>query len=377
MSRAPRPPGEAEEARFREIVRDHAAAIFDDLQEAPEILGVRLSRALHYRDPSEDAGKVHNDPFYHRLMEVEYASRDGGGRRKVWLKFGTDLKPSFELHRYAYEGMKRFEGFIPRPYFLHEGPASGEQFIAMDYVEGSPFRHGVLRSLLWHRASPELISTFEDIGRRMRAFHDMSPRMPGHTVAMEISDARACLETTPHLNAAEKARIAAHINTIAPNLNPSANLPAVYRHNDWAMRNFIRSADGNLTLIDLDSMRSKSQGSLPSSRWYEVLYFLINLECQMKYAPAFSVDQVSSFARAFVQGYFADGPCEYVPAAHLPRLLYLMKVSWTCGGIGRRSLFAKFAGRLDRRYLSLLVGALGRGRFGLLDVEGTIVERGR
>ncbi len=355
---------------LRTLVHQHAKTIFEDMDAQVEVQGVRVSRPLHYRSPPKNVKKIHNDPYFHHLLTIDYVASDKSGCKKVWLKFGSSLKLSFELHRYAYEGMKQFEGFIPRPYFLYEPASQPYQLIAMEYVRGTSLRYIVLGSLLARR-SFALAPTFGNIGRRMRAFHDMSPEQDGEKIGDVVARARECVLTTDLLDESGKSLVDARLATAAGTLNMDCRLPAVYCHNDWAIRNLIRRPNGALAIIDLDSMRSNYKWSAPASRWYEVLYFLINIEKQIKYAPVTSIRQLSLLAQAFLGGYFAPGSCSDFPIAHLQGLLYVMKVDRAFGGGGRRTLFKKFGSRLDRLYLHKLHRSLRDGCASLLSIEQT------
>ncbi|MCZ6717719.1 MAG: hypothetical protein O6944_00950 [Gammaproteobacteria bacterium] len=336
---------------MRALVSEYLDVLLDGTGQKAEVREIRISQRLHL-----------NDKRYHHLLKLYYSTPQGADCKYIWLKFRPSLKRAFELHQYAYEGMSHSKGFIPRPYFLYEAPAHQHDFIAMEYVTGIPLRVLLARAL-GTRRSRTLVSTFRELGYRMRAFHDMSPLLPGCTLDKAFASARRHVHSCSVLDEAAKNSILRHLATTSEGMDLTSPLPSIHCHNDWSMRNIICRPDGNTTLIDLDAMQLP-----PVNRWYEVIHFLTNLEGQVKFAPLLSLNDLSMLAQTFLAGYLAN-PSRILPAVELEKLLYVLKVRYTFGGANRRPLTERVGGPLRRRYLDRLYAALSKGQSGLLSLE--------
>lgn len=323
--------------------------LFENEEANASVLEIRTGRSMHRKQSR-----------YSGLMQIDYSTSQGIHRKKVWLKFGTNLERVFEFHRYAYKGMQPFKSLIVRPYFFYDGPLHETQFIAMEYVDGKQLKNIFWRSLL-SRQSGALVPTFEEIGRCMWAFHNMSPEFPGETVGEAIASAQHGVQTCNVLDDATKGDITAHLTAAGKLMDRASHLPAVYCHNDLSTQNIMYRPNGRFTLVDMGGMRKP-----PISRWYDVINFLYNLETRVKYAPIVDSAELASLSRAFLDGYCRDDPLLNLASSELSRLLYVMKVKFTFCEPRMTLVRRAFRGRMAWRYRRQLYAALRKGQFSAL-----------
>jgi hypothetical protein len=311
------------------LVREHAAEIFDGAGAQPVEPELTITGRLLER------GDRH-----HRVLTV----RHGASSKRVWLKFRSDFRELYEIHRATWNGTQNAPLF-PRPYFHAEIPPV--ELLAMEYLEGRPLRELLLRRAATRRAR-SLDRVFGELGTRLRVFHDASEATSSKPVRDIAANARRLAKGGDDL--------IEQISGAESRAGADTALPLIKIHHDCSLRNMIVTGEGEPRLVDLDSMRAA-----PDSRWYDIATLLINLESQAKYAPVVSARAVAPAWRAFWRSYLDGGPPDglSIDAAHA--LLYLTKVEYLLGGTFRPPLFEVYTGRIAARYLRRLERALVAG----------------
>ena len=324
------------------LVREHAAEIFDGAGDEPVELELTVSEPLLQR------GDRH-----HRVLTVRDVHAPEVRTKRVWLKFRTDFRELYEIHRRAWADT-RDAPLFPRPYFHAELPPA--ELLAMEFLDGKPLRELLLRRAA-RRGARSLDDVFADLGARLRMFHDASPTSASKPVRDVAANARDVAQGSRYLDRSERDRVIQHIGAAEARAGGSTALPLIKIHHDCSLRNMIVTADGHPRLVDLDSMRAA-----PDSRWYDVTTLLINLESQSKYAPIVSARAVAPAWRAFWQGYLASGTPDGLTPEAIRALLYLTKVEYLLGGTFRPPLFEVYTGGIAARYLRRLKRTVVAGK---------------
>lgn len=335
------------------LVREHAAEIFDEAGDDFAALELTITGRLH----------EHGDR-HHRVLTVRDASAPAIRSKRVWLKFRTDFRELYDIHRRAWADT-RDAPLFPKPYF-HATLTSGD-VIAMELLEGQPLRELLLLRAA-RRSARSLNGVFTDLGARLRTFHDASAPTASKLVGELAANARQLCEHTPYLGESERGQVVEQIGAAASRAGADTALPLVKIHHDCSLRNIVVTEGGSPRLLDLDSMRASVD-----SRWYDVTTLLINLESQVKYNPIVSAGAVAPAWSAFWAGYVAPGRPDGLSSDAIRALLYLTKVEYLLGGTFRPPLFEVYTGRIAARYVRRLKRTVVAGKpFAYGDAWGSV-----
>jgi Phosphotransferase enzyme family len=330
----------------RDLVLSNKAQIFPGA-ESLEILDVALG-PQRYR--SEDR--------YHRSVVVHYRNNGLTDAVILWLKFRPGLDQIYPVLVAYHDRLK--QQVFPTPYFVGHCPNEGAAFLATAYISGSVLRN----RLLWRgalRRTAELEPIFRSNGAKMRRFHDAFPASQEIGVADVVAQATELTQTTPYFTAKEKDVVLAHLARCRA-LLPAA-LPAVLTHNDWLLKNIIVTPDGTDYVIDCDSMRHR-----PNWRWFDIVYLLLNVESQRKWAPLVTLRMMASLWRAFWLGYLGDvGVPDGLTMKQVAAILYIVRIEWLVGGTVRPPYFEIMSGPRSERLQRALKDGVLRGRYSMFD----------
>lgn len=192
-------------------------------------------------------------------------------------------------------------------------------------------------------------------------FHDVQAPKGSKTIQALIDSLKNRMETTRYFSGPHKKSILGHLTAIEKKIDTKTSLALINIHHDWSLRNIIVEADQRIKLIDLDAFNRSIDW-----RWNDFVYFLINIESQIKYWPLLWQRQIALLWENFFQGYFESGPCESVPSELIKYLIYLIKLDyWT----DTYSLDDFYNQGLGKRYVTRLKKSFAAGRYSILTNE--------
>lgn len=339
---------------LQDQVDQNRQSIFGDGNHCFRIIQVGISRPLHRKSTGVD-------DRYHRIFKVTYETNRGLYTKKIWLKFIDDFERLFNIHCAIYDQFQGGRKFFPKPYF--HGKCDGDCVIAMEFVEGVSLRSMLIKNVAYHRIKP-LEKVFLRMGTGMRAFHDSSTSSGVRLVGELADNARRVTGKSQYLTDAERKELIRHIGLAERQADPQTELPMIKIHNDWVMRNILIKNTGAFYVVDLDSM-----GAPDNSRWYDLSYFLINMESHLKYWPIVGRTSLVNLWKNFWQGYSEKGVPEALSKKQLKAIMNLIKIEYLFGGTIRPPLFEIYKKFLGPRYVRNLKKAIMRGEYSTLSVE--------
>lgn len=339
---------------LRDVISQNRRSIFGDTHNGFRIMQLSITRPLHRKHDR-----------YHRILKVKYSTNKGMYEKKIWLKFRNDFGKLYKIHTEIYGKLREDQKIFPRPYFYFYGQYDGSNgcVIGMEFLKGTSLRSMLLTNVAYRRIE-SLKKLFLAIGTGMRTFHDSS-KSSGVRLVTELADnAHKVTEQTQYLTDEERNKLIRNIRNAENQANPQTELPLIKIHNDWVLRNILVDNTGAFYVVDLDSMRAPV-----NSRWYDLSYFFINLESQLKYWPI--IDRISLLYlwKSFWQGYSQKGLPETLSENQIKAIIYLIKVEYLFGGTIRAPLFEIYNKFLGPLYLRNLKKTIMRGEYSTLSVH--------
>jgi len=331
----------AEIKRVKEIVAGKKAEIFASIDHQAEITEIFCSK------------KINKHPLsYGRLVTVHFMKNNHADELTIYLKFRKNYRQVPDKYMAIYDKIPGAEQFLPNFYFHTRLPGTEESVIAMEYIKGASLRKLLYRKMLFNKTS-ELAGLFFQNGRKMRLFHNVQSEKGARTIQVGFEAVVERFNTSQYFTADEKKAINQHLQKIKTTLPMSFELPLINIHHDWSLRNIIVERDNRIKLIDLDAFdRSINWG------WEDFVYFLINIESQIKYWPFLTTNHLKFLWEHFYQGYFDAGQPKSITEDLMPALIYLLKLHfWT----DTYSLDDFYNRGLGKRYVLRLKIALTNG----------------
>jgi hypothetical protein len=261
----------------------------------------------------------------------------------------------------VYDTLQNGQQFLPKPYFY--GKCDQTSVIGMQFVKGTSLRNAVLRNVACGRTEV-LEEIFLKMGRGMRVFHDSSTASGTQLVGELAAIAHRVTAATEYLTHDERKEIIQHVKIAERNADPQTELPLIKIHNDWVLRNILVRDRGSFYVVDLDSMRAPN-----NSRWYDVSYFLINVESQLKYWPIINKKSIADLWQSFWRGYSEKGSPDALSSRQIRSLIYLIKVQYLFGATIRPPLFKIYNNFLGPVYLRHLKKSIVQGKYSTLAAE--------
>jgi hypothetical protein len=335
---------------LKRLLSENQGRIFENDDNGFRIIRLSLSRPLHRREDR-----------YHQILNVTYASDSGLFQKKLWLKFRQDFEALFKIHTTVYEKLGKDQQFLPKPYFYTK--LDQTSVIGMELIKGASLRNMVLRKVMSGRTGV-LEETFFKIGRGMRRFHDSSTASGTQLVGELAATAHRVTAATEYLTDDERKTIIQHVQSAERNADPKTELPLIKLHNDWVLRNILIRDNSSFYVVDLDSMRAPN-----NSRWYDMSYFLINVESQLKYWPIINKKSMADLWQSFWQGYSEKGFPDALSSHQIRSLIYLIKVQYLFGSTIRPPLFKIYNNFLGPVYLRNLKNSIMQGKYSTLAAE--------
>jgi len=334
-----------------ELVAQNQSGIFAAGEAAAKVTGVTLGP------------KLYAHPLSHgRLLTIQHEFTGAMYEKVIYLKFRKNYFQRPDKYMTVFHQIPADEQFLPKFYFSAPTPVPNEIVIGMEYIRGVS-----LRKLLYSKMARGKVHTLADLfyqnGRKMRMFHDAQTPKGTKTIRELLEALKGRMETTPYFTAKSKQQILQHLNQIENKVDTSLALDLIQVHHDWSLRNIIVEADQKLKLIDLDAFNRSIDW-----RWNDFVYFLINIESQLKYWPFLRRRQVARLWEHFHAGYFEAGSCEPVKPKILNKLVYLIKLDfWT----DAYSLDDFYNIGLGKRYVKQLKKSLAAGYYTILADAGS------
>jgi len=338
---------------LEQMVQNNRRAIFGHCNDGLRIVQLSVSRRLRRRGDR-----------YHQVVHIRYATSKGMYRKKLWLKVRKGFGELYRIHCDLYERLEGFGKVVPEPYFYDEGCRGGEgSVIGMEFLEGTSLRNILLKKAVCGGLR-SLTSVFSEVGAGMRIFHDTS-RSSGVKRVRELADnARRVTNCSPYVSEDQRRELVRHIDAAERSAGAGTELPLIKIHNDWILRNLLIMRDGGVRVVDLDSMRAPD-----NSRWYDLCYFLINVESQLKYWPVMGRAGLLDLWKSFWCGYSEKGLSEALSAKIIIAIMYLIKVEYLFGGTIRPPLFEIYGRCLGRAYLRQVKESVIGGAYSTLSAE--------
>lgn len=332
------------------LVEQKKAEIFGRDHSGLKIIQLSFGRIL-YKHPNS----------YGRILQIKYLFDGVPKTKDIFIKFRKKYNLSPDKYMEIYNKFTEEEQFLPKLYFYITLEATDETVIGMEYIRGTALRNILFLKVIFGKTL-ELKDIFFENGAKMKLFHSSQREKGKSTVGELLTKIRNKLNSSPFFNTTEKEKIHQHLLNMERDVDPSLKLPLINIHHDWTLRNLIVREDGKLLVIDLDSIEWA-----PAWCWHDVVYFLFNIESQIKYWPFVSVRSLEFLWRQFLRGYFSGADSEPITNELLSKLFYLIKLEhW----IDTFSI-AKFYNRgLGKLYVKRLKKSLQMGHY-------TIFRRGR
>ena len=338
----------------RGLVLRNRCRIFPGIRGSIEVLDVELGRRKFIRDDR-----------YHCRLTVHYRA-DGSTRSlRMWLKFRPQLHILLPILDACHE---RLNGQVfPRAYFAWCAQDGNSAALATAYVRGTTLRNRLL-TLATLRQTSRLLPILRSSGTKMRRFHDAFGSTESIDIGPLIDNTADLVRQTTYFSAAEKASVRSHLDRYAHFLTVRT-LPAVQVHNDWILRNIMVTADGTDYVVDCDSMRTRTD-----LRWLDVVYFLLNMDSQLKWHPLVTAEMLAELSREFCYGYAGEHFPDSLTQEQVIGILYILRLKCLLGGTTRLPYFDRppyfeiLGGPVGRRALRSLKDGVVNGRATLFDL---------
>ena len=338
----------------RGLVLRNRGRIFPDIRGSIEVLDVELGRRKFTRGDR-----------YHCRLTVHYRA-DGSTRSLgMWLKFRPQLHTLLPILDACHE---RLNGQVfPRAYFAWCAQDGSSAALATAYVRGTTLRNRLLTLATFRRTS-RLLPILRSSGTKMRRFHDAFVSTESIDIGPLIDSTADLVRKTTYFSAAEKASVRSHLDRYAHFLT-IRTLPAVQVHNDWILRNIMVTADGTDYVVDCDSMRTRTD-----LRWLDVVYFLLNMDSQLKWHPLVTAEMLAELSREFCYGYAGEHFPDSLTQEQVIGILYILRLKCLLGGTTRLPYFDRppyfeiLGGPVGRRALRSLTDGVVNGRATLFDL---------
>ena len=328
------------------LVEQYKLEIFSLSEKKCKINGISLSP------------KLYAHPLSHgQLLTINYEVSGKACEKAIYLKFRKNYVQLPDKYMAVYNQVSDEEQFLPKFYFFSKTLIPNETVIGMEYIQGISLR-SMLYSKMFLSQTRTLKNLFYQNGRKMRMFHDVQQPKGSKTIQELVDSLRTRMQTTPYFTAGDIKKIKQHLDTIEKKIDTSLSFDLINIHHDWSLRNIIVEAGQRIKLIDLDAFNRSIDW-----RWNDFVYFLINIESQVKYWPALRRKHIGYLWESFYQGYFEAGECESVNPNLMHCLIYLIKLDyWT----DTYSLDDFYNFGLGKRYVKQLKKALAAGRYSIL-----------
>jgi len=337
---------------LQDMVSKNKRSIFGDNNDGFQILHVGISGPLH-----------HKSDRCHRLLKVSYTTSRCVYTKRIWLKFCNEYGRSYKIHSAVYNRFQENQKIFPKPYFYGEFDRNRGSVMAMEFLEGVSLRDKLLKNLAYRKFKP-LKKIFSRIGAGMRTFHDSSTSSGVRSVSTLASNARRVTEMSQYLTDKESEEMIRYIGIAEKQAGPQTELPMIKIHNDWILKNILISKTGTVHVVDLDSTQAPD-----NSRWYDLSYFLINVESQFKYWPIINRISLVNLWKSFWKSYSEKGFPDILSKEQIIAIIYLIKVEYLFGGTIRRPLFEMYHKPLGTIYLRKLKKTMLRGEYSILSVD--------
>jgi hypothetical protein len=324
------------------ILSDNRKSIFEDADDGFKLIGLSVTKPLHRREDR-----------YHQKLKVTYATNKGVRRKDLWLKYRQDFESLFKIQELTCSRLPEGQRCFPKPYFYRQ--LEETSVIGMECVRGVPLRNLLLRRIAAGRGQL-LNGLFNKIGRAMKSFHDSSRASGSLKVSEVAARAKEATVETDYFTQDQKKQIINHLAAAEASAGAHTELPLIKIHNDWVLRNILVTDDDSFYVVDLDSMRAPD-----NSRWYDVTYFLINLESQLKYWPLIDKKNINGLWKSFWSGYSGDPVTEGSSTERIMPLIYLIKVQYLLGATIRPPLYKIYRNLSGSIYLKRLRESILQG----------------
>lgn len=306
--------------------------------------------------------RLYQHPYsYGRILTIHYLYEDVIKTKEIFTKFRRDYNLSPDTYMKIYNKFSKEDQFLPKLLFYLNIEETGETVIGMEYIKGVTLRSLVLRKAILRRISDLSVIFFEN-GKKMQLFHASQGKKESRPIGELLNNIQKKLNSSNFFIESEKEVIYQNILRIKENIDFSQKLPVVNIHHDWTLRNIlITRNDARLLVIDLDSVQWA-----PTWCWYDIVFFLINIESQIKYWPFLKIKDLALLWEQFLRGYCDNGKCEQITREELGRLLYLVKVDHLTDTYSIAGFYNRGLGKL---YVKRLKEALLKGQYTLLSNE--------
>lgn len=326
---------------LQDLVNKNQFEIFDTPPASVEIKGLTVSNQMNKHPLS-----------YGRLLTLDYQLQNTAEQKTIYLKFRKNYRQVPDRYMEVYKQIRREEQFLPKFYFYSKIENSDESVIAMEYIKGPSLR-SLLYSKMWRQRTIELAELFFQNGVKMRLFHDSQQAKGSRSIFALLSSVRERMKISPYFSNSARTNILKHLQTIEKSIDTTVELPLIHIHHDWSLRNIIIEQNKRVKLIDLDAYNRSIDW-----RWNDFVYFLLNIESQIKYSPFVNLEDLNRLWEEFFRGYFYRGECPQITYNSLYHLFYLIKLDyWT----DTYSLERFYNRALGKRYVRRLKASLANG----------------
>jgi hypothetical protein len=309
------------------------------------------------------AAMHHRGDRFHKPITVHYRQGGQAGVAELWLKFRPGLDAVYPLLE-AYD-RRLSDSFFPKPFFSWHSSEDDSAFIVTERVDGETLRDKLFKEAIFGRAD-RLMPIFMANGRNMRRFHEAFDPTGSIPVTSLTQDIRRLVMSSTYISPREKPGLLQHVDRQSAVLEEVGFLPVLKIHNDWILKNVVVDRRERDHIVDCDSMRAPN-----NLRWYDPVYFLINIESQLKWSPLVRKDTLSKLWDSFWRGYLEGGLPDYMDHRQIAAAFFLLRVQYLLGGTIRVPLYEMFGNLPGRRFVKKLKSTVLNGRNTLLaDMSG-------
>lgn len=330
---------------LEELLQDNRHRLVPEGSPLPNVIDIKVGKPMFSREN-----------MYHQSVTVTCEIAGKISCVDLWAKCRPGIHEAFATLDAVCKRMG--EGIFPTP-ILAWHSNGGDSLLLTARINGETLRNRLIRTAFF-RETEALSAIFYSNGSKMRKFHDASEKLGSLPLKQFVDRAVSLVHGTTFFSPREKVIVLQHLNRYQHTFRSVRELPLRKMHHDWTLRNILIDSNGVDYLVDFDSLQAPA-----SSRWLEVMCFMLNLESQAKWSPIVTRDMLTKLWSCFWHGYTRNNLPECMPD-EIPAIFYMARLYHLLGGTFRVPLFRKHRRLIDKRFIGPLKQSVLCGEFSTL-----------